>query len=356
MENNIFEILKETMELGATATALIKQIKETVKGSKDKKTNDKNNTKITSRSYNAQIGSSGNNAQIGSSGYNAQIGSSGNYAKIGSSGYNAKIGSSGNYAKIGSSGYNAKIGSSGNNAQIGSSGYNAKIGSSGYNAQIGSSGDYAKIGSSGYNAKIGSSGDDAVISAIGVYSVVSAKKGSWITLAEYDNKGKVKFVKTEYVDSKKIKEDVQYCLYNKEFREYIEVDGIRSAILKKKKNVLKVWCFGSDKESYIIKDGDIYSHGDTLEEARESLIYKISNRDTSIYNEVQLDDEFDLKDIIKMYRVITGACEAGTRYFVENNKLPDKLTVRQAIDLTKGQYGNERFKEFFEERGKQWKK
>ena len=51
-----------------------------------------------------------------------------------------------------------------------------------------------------------------------------------------------------------------------------------------------------------------------------------------------------------MYRVITGACEAGTRYFVENNKLPNKLTVKQTIDLTQGQYGNEQFKMFFEEK------
>ena len=55
-----------------------------------------------------------------------------------------------------------------------------------------------------------------------------------------------------------------------------------------------------------------------------------------------------MKDIIKMYRVITGACEAGTRYFVENNNLPNRLTVKQTIDLTQGQYGNQQFKKFFE--------
>ena len=51
-----------------------------------------------------------------------------------------------------------------------------------------------------------------------------------------------------------------------------------------------------------------------------------------------------------MYRVITGACEQGTRYFVEHNDLPNRLTVRQAIDLTQGQYGNKKFKEFFFEK------
>lgn len=77
---------------------------------------------------------------------------------------------------------------------------------SGYSAQIGSSGNYAKIGSSG---------DD---------SCVSAKKGSWITLAEWKysyEKGRYvpKCVKTEYVDGERIKEDTMYKLIDGEFTE-----------------------------------------------------------------------------------------------------------------------------------------
>ena len=173
----------------------------------------------------AQIGSSGNSAQIGSSGNYAKIGSSENYAKIGSSGYSAKIGSSGNSAKIGSSGDSAKIGSSGNYAQIGSSGNYAKIGSSGDSAQIGSSGNYAQIGSSGDSAKIESTGLDSVICCAGNDSIVKAKKGSWITLAEwewsYEKERRVPVcVKTEFVDGERIKEDTFYKLVDGEFIEY----------------------------------------------------------------------------------------------------------------------------------------
>ncbi len=134
------------------------------------------------------------------------------------SGDYAKIGSSGDSAQIGSSGYYAKIGSSGDYAKIGSSGYYAKIGSSGYYAKIGSSGDYAQIGSSGYYAKIGSSGKDCVICCAGRGSIVKAKIGSWITLAEWKNNKPV-CVKTEYVDGKRIKEDTWYKLINGEFVE-----------------------------------------------------------------------------------------------------------------------------------------
>ena len=188
---------------------------------------------IGSSGDSAQIGSSGYSAQIGSSGYSAQIGSSGNYAQIGSSGNSAKIGSSGDSAQIGSSGDSAKIGSSGDSAKIGSSGYSAQIGSSGDSAQIGSSGNYAKIGSSGDSAKIGSSGDSAQIGSTGYDSIiccagddscVSAKKGSWITLAEwkysYEKDRYVpKCVKTEYVDGERIKEDTMYKLIDGEFTE-----------------------------------------------------------------------------------------------------------------------------------------
>ena len=168
--------------------------------------------------------SSGDSAQIGSSGNSAKIGSSGNFAQIGSSGNFAQIGSSGNSAQIGSSGNSAKIGSSGNSAQIGSSGDSARIGSSGNSAKIGSSGDFAQIGSSGDSAQIGSSGKDCVICCAGHNSAVKAKKGSWITLAEWEySKEKERYipkcVKTEFVDGERIKEDTLYKLIDGEFVE-----------------------------------------------------------------------------------------------------------------------------------------
>ncbi len=117
-----------------------------------------------------------------------------------------------------------KISSKGYSAKIGSSGDYAKIGSSGYYAKIGSSGDSAKIGSSGYSAQIDSTGLDSVICCAGHGSKVKAKKGSWITLAEwkFDDEKKRAVpvcVKTEFVDGERIKEDVFYCLKNGEFKE-----------------------------------------------------------------------------------------------------------------------------------------
>lgn len=112
--------------------------------------------------------------------------------------------------------------SSGYGAQIRSSGDRAQIGSSGDEAQIGISGDGAQIGSSGDRAKIASTGANAVVVCAGNNSVVKAKKGSWITLSEWeliDNVYTPICVKTERVDGERIKEDTFYKLRGGEFVE-----------------------------------------------------------------------------------------------------------------------------------------
>ena len=87
----------------------------------------------------------------------------------------------------------------------------------------GSSGDSAKIGSSGNSAQIGSSGYYAVVMCAGNGSIAKAKKGSWITLAEWKENAEGKWIPvnvvTVQVDGEKIKEDTYYKLENGEFVE-----------------------------------------------------------------------------------------------------------------------------------------
>ena len=54
--------------------------------------------------------------------------------------------------------------------------------------------------------------------------------------------------------------------------------------------------------------------------------------------------------MITLYRVITGSCESGTRYFCENKELPKELTVRDVIELTSGSFGNEILVYFFKDK------
>ena len=140
---------------------------------------------------------------------------------------------------------------------------------------------------------------------------------------------------------------------------FVFVDNILTKFISKKSNkngdtIYKVQAIGKTEISYIIETNGIFSHGATLKEAKDSLIYKISNRDTSMYENYTLDTIVTFKEAIKMYRVITGACEAGTRNFIEGlSKHKKKYTVTEIIEQTKGQYGNDIFKEFFKQCGKQ---
>ena len=51
-----------------------------------------------------------------------------------------------------------------------------------------------------------------------------------------------------------------------------------------------------------------------------------------------------------MYRIITGACRQGSEAFVNSIKdLKDKYTLKEIIEITKGQYNSTIFERFFEE-------
>ena len=216
-------------------------------------------------------------------------------------------------------------------------------------------GDYAQIGSSGDSAQIDSTGEKAVVSAIGFRAVAKAKVGSWITLAEYkideNKRWVVDFVKTEYVDGEKIKGDTFYCLYKHEFRKYVDYDKIPAAVLNYRKGVYKVVTFDDfvrGEITYIVEKDGVYSHGKTIKEARESFIYKISNRDTSAFGNMTLDTVVSFEEAVKMYRAITGACEAGTKHFVGGlRELKPRYTIAEIIELTEGQFGATDFKNFF---------
>ena len=199
-------------------------------------------------------------------------------------------------------------------------------------------------------------GENSIGAAVGRKSIVKGIKGNWITLAEYKqneyNKWIVDFVKTEQIDGERIKEDTYYTLYNHEFTEVQIIDNVKTIILKRKNTVIHGLYFDSLEPCYVVEKDGIYSHGATIKEAKESLIYKLSDRDTSKYKDYTLDTVITFEEAIKMYRCITGACEGGTRNFVENilpskGKKKKKYTISEVIQLTEGQYNNDKLKEFF---------
>ena len=134
-------------------------------------------------------------------------------------------------------------------------------------------------------------------------------------------------------------------------KEYIKVDGIFTRIISDHGKVMKVQRISRENIEYLVTDGEgRWAHGTTLKEAKESLIYKITDRDSTKYQAWNKDTVVTHAEAIEAYRAITGACALGTRHFCEivlgDNK-KDKYTIAEVIELTKGQYGAETFKNFF---------
>ena len=129
-------------------------------------------------------------------------------------------------------------------------------------------------------------------------------------------------------------------------------DGILSFIkgtrTKGGLKIHKTIIVGQLKASFCLEADGVFSHGKTIREAKESLLYKIGDRDKSDYGGWDIKTKITKREAIESYRVITGACESGVRNFVElAGKTKPKYTVKEIIDITKGQYGNDTYRNFF---------
>lgn len=150
-------------------------------------------------------------------------------SRLSTNGTNVKVISDDREVVISTSGRDSTIFSKGAETNVATLGALGKVGSFGRQSKIISSSIYGEIKSFGENSIIASVGNDSSVSSngkksivlsVGKNSIAKAKKGNWITLAEYGKNGPI-CVKTEYVDGKKIKGDTWYKLKN---RKFVEVD------------------------------------------------------------------------------------------------------------------------------------
>ena len=203
--------------------------------------------------------------------------------------------------------------------------------------------------------------------------------GSWLNLCntklrDYSNLHKVcsRFIinkgKYEKIKDSLVKHEISYddgdvifftfepnykgaYIFENENGKFIDVDGIFGKIIEQKGNVYHIRLGNRKYITYLVTDGEgHWSHGGNLECAKDDLIFKITDRNKSDYENLTLDSELSFEDAIMCYRVITGACSFGTRDFIEHrlgeNKKA-KYTIKEIIELTEGEYGNTTFKNFF---------
>ena len=140
-------------------------------------------------------------------------------------------------------------------------------------------------------------------------------------------------------------------LFENEIGKYIKVDNIFGKIVKQNGNEYHIKVVGCENITYLVTDGEgRWSHGDTLKEAKNDLIYKISKRNQDAYKTLTLDSKLSFQDAIMCYRVITGACYFGTMDFIEHRLGKNKkevYTIKEIINLTKDEYGGKTFNDFF---------
>ena len=263
--------------------------------------------------------------------------------------------------------YSTQIGASGNCTQIGASGNYTQIGASGDYTQIGASGNCTKIGASGDSTQIEINGNNSIAFANGYKSIIKAKKGTWISLAEYgkNEEGNIIpiFAKSAQIGNKEfkdfkgktLKEDTYYILWDKEFYPVIKIDKILTIELEKKKreNITIIKAINLDdiyvknKEDietiYIAKEGKLAAHGYTVREAIEDLTYKkLDNIDIDkIIEEIKRTG----KVTRSQYRAITGACQYGTNKFCEQHNIQEleEIDLKELRKILINDYGAEKF-------------
>ena len=102
----------------------------------------------------------------------------------------------------------------------------------------------------------------------------------------------------------------------------------------------------------VLFDGVNYAHCKTVQEGINDLAFKsAADRGAEQYRGMDRNKPMPLAEAATMYRIITGACSQGTQRFIDSqgDALKETYTVNEIAELTKGQYGGEVFRKFFEE-------
>ena len=131
---------------------------------------------------------------------------------------------------------------------------------------------------------------------------------------------------------------------------YIYCDGMLVHIKRKKKIGDYTFYIGKIKGMNVLFDGENYAHCKSFKDGINDLEFKkAKDRGADQYRDYTMDTVVTAEEAKTMYRIITGACKAGTEHFVNGiQHVKKKYTVRELIDITEGQYRSDVFKSFFE--------
>jgi hypothetical protein len=130
---------------------------------------------------------------------------------------------------------------------------------------------------------------------------------------------------------------------------FISCDGIFMEVDSHRGNVWIGHKIGKKKKIFLVTDGNNkYSHGDTLKEAKEDLIFKVDGRRPDDFKHLTQESVLLMSEAVTAYRVITGACVFGVKDYIKNRLPKEKkeFSVSEVIELTKNEYGGKSFSDF----------
>ena len=130
---------------------------------------------------------------------------------------------------------------------------------------------------------------------------------------------------------------------------YLYADGILTHVKKRRQAGGYTVYVGKIPGQNVVSDGKNYAHCNRLREGIADLLFKAAaDRGADQYRELTPDSVLSIDEGAAMYRIITGACRAGTERFLNSLKeRKEAYAVREILEMTKGQYGWERLAEFF---------
>lgn len=131
------------------------------------------------------------------------------------------------------------------------------------------------------------------------------------------------------------------------------IDNTLTIITSVHNNIAKGFVVRTDLQlipCYIVRDGDMFAHGETLRNAFDSLqekLYDDSTEEERIEAFKKKFPEYDVKysnrDLFTYHHVLTGSCKMGRETFVANRglSLDGETSIREFVELTKDSYGGE---------------
>lgn len=130
--------------------------------------------------------------------------------------------------------------------------------------------------------------------------------------------------------------------------QYLYADGILTHVKAKREVDGYTLYLGKIKGKNVVSDGKNYAHCNKLREGIADLLFKSSGCDTEPYRKLSLDTKMTVPELAAIYRKITGACRQGTENFINGLRdLKESYTIREAAELTRGQYNAQKFSQFF---------